>query len=125
MATDRARPDDPAPYYQAHVFCCTNARPSGHPRGSCARKNSVQLRDYMKSKVKELGLPDIRVNASGCLDRCELGCAMVIYPEGVWYTYASETDIDEIIEAHLKHGRRVERLILRVEQKELSADQTQ
>jgi (2Fe-2S) ferredoxin len=77
----------------------------------------------MKSKVKELGLPNIRINASGCLDRCELGCAMVIYPEGVWYTYASEADIDEIIEAHLKQGRRVERLILKARQKELRTNQ--
>ena len=123
MSDDRAQPNDPAPFYQAHVFCCTNVRPEKHPRGSCARKNSVQLRDYMKGKVKELGLPGIRVNAAGCLDRCELGCTMVIYPEGVWYTYNSEADVDEIIESHLKQGRRVERLILATDQKELRSDQ--
>ena len=123
MADDRALPSDLAPYYQAHVFCCTNVRPEAHPRGSCARKNSVALRDYMKGKVKELGLSSIRVNASGCLDRCELGCTMVIYPEGVWYTYASEADIDEIISTHLQQGRRVERLLLSTDPKELNADQ--
>ncbi len=123
MSDDRAKPNDPAPFYQAHVFCCTNVRPEKHPRGSCARKNSVQLRDYMKGKVKELGLPGIRVNAAGCLDRCELGCTMVIYPEGVWYSYNSEADVDEIIESHLKQGRRVERLILATDQKELRSDQ--
>ena len=78
----------------------------------------------MKSKVKSLGLPDIRVNAAGCLDRCELGCTMVIYPEGVWYTYASEDDIDEIIGTHLQRGQRVERLLLTPDQKNLTADQT-
>ena len=124
MSTERARPDDPAPYYQAHVFCCTNVRPAAHPRGSCSRKNSVQLRDYMKAKVKDLGLPGIRVNASGCLDRCELGCTMVIYPEGVWYTYRSEADIDEIIETHLKQGGRVKRLMLETDQKEPRPDQS-
>ena len=123
MSSDRAQPGDPAPYYQAHVFCCTNVRPEKHPRGSCARQNSVQLRDYMKAKVKELGLPGIRVNASGCLDRCELGCTMVIYPEGIWYTYKSEADVDEIIESHLKQGNRVERLMLATEQKELRPEQ--
>lgn len=123
MSDDRALPDDPAPFYQAHVFCCTNVRPEKHPRGSCARKNSVQLRDYMKSKVKELGLPGIRVNAAGCLERCELGCTMVIYPEGVWYTYNSEADVDEIIDSHLKQGRRVDRLMLTTDQKELRPDQ--
>ena len=119
MSDDSERLDDPALYYQAHVFCCTNVRPEKHPRGSCARKNSVQLRDYMKKQVKDSGLSGIRVNASGCLDRCELGCTMVIYPEGIWYTYSSEADIDEIIETHLRHGHRVKRLILETDQKNL------
>lgn len=122
MSNDSERPDGPALYYRAHVFCCTNVRPEKHPRGSCARKNSVQLRDYMKKKVKSLGLSGIRINAAGCLDRCELGCTMVIYPEGVWYTYSSETDIDEIIESHLRQGHRVERLILATNQKTLLPD---
>ena len=102
-------------YYKLHVFCCTNMRPKSHPRGSCARKNSVQLRQYMKQKVKELDLGKVRVNASGCLDRCELGPTMVIYPGGVWYRYESEADINEILECHLKSGDIVERLLLKPE----------
>jgi (2Fe-2S) ferredoxin len=66
----------------------------------------------MKAKVKALGLERVRVNASGCLDRCELGPTMVIYPEGVWYRYESRADVDEIVETHLIHGGRVERLLL-------------
>ncbi len=108
---------DPAPYYRAHVFCCTNRRPAGHPRGCCAEKNSEALRDYMKNKARALGLKDVRVNSAGCLDRCELGPTMVIYPEGVWYAYNSETDIDEILETHVKDGGRVERLMLQTNDK--------
>ena len=70
------------------------------------------------------GDPTVRINASGCLDRCELGCTMMIYPEGVWYHYDSRADIDEIIELHLKQGKRVERLILTTEQEELRAEQS-
>ncbi len=77
----------------------------------------------MKAKIKALGLPDIRVNASGCLDRCELGCTMVIYPEGVWYTYANENDIDEIIDSHIQRGQRVDRLLLAPDQKDLTESQ--
>jgi (2Fe-2S) ferredoxin len=114
---------DPKPYYRAHVFCCTNERPAGHPRGCCKAKGSEKLRNYMKARAKELGLSDVRINASGCLDRCELGATMVIYPEGVWYTYSSMADVDEILQRHVIEGGRVPRLMLQPEQKELRAEQ--
>ncbi len=58
----------------------------------------------------------IRINRSGCLDRCELGPAMVIYPEGVWYSYSTQTDVDEILDRHIVKGERVCRLLLKPEQ---------
>ncbi|MBW7851765.1 MAG: (2Fe-2S) ferredoxin domain-containing protein [Rhodospirillales bacterium] len=109
------RPEDPPPYYRAHVFCCTNQRPAGHPRGSCAAKGSEGLRDYMKARAKEFGLGDVRINSAGCLDRCELGPTMVIYPEGVWYACRTREDVDEILRTHLIEGGRVGRLMLRPE----------
>ncbi|MDJ0943391.1 MAG: (2Fe-2S) ferredoxin domain-containing protein [Kiloniellales bacterium] len=103
---------DPAPYYRAHVFCCTNERPEGHPRGCCKDKNAEALRNYMKARAKAMGLEGVRVNIAGCLDRCELGPTMVIYPEGVWYHYRSNEDIDEILQTHVIEGGRVTRLQL-------------
>ncbi len=114
---------DPEPYYRALVLCCTNERPAGHPRGCCKAKGAEKLRNYMKARAKELGLSDVRVNMAGCLDRCELGPTMVIYPEGVWYTYASMADVDEILQRHVNEGGRVERLVLETEQKELRPGQ--
>lgn len=111
-ASVRTRADDPAPYFEAHVFCCTNERPESHPRGSCSRRGSVALRDYMKARAKELGLTTVRINSAGCLDRCELGCTLVVYPEGIWYTYATREDVDAILQAHLVDGGRVTRLML-------------
>jgi len=112
------------PYFEAHVFACTNRRPDGHKRGSCAEKGSEKLREYMKARSKELGLePRIRINSAGCLDRCELGPVIVIYPEGVWYTVHSPADIDEIMQTHLVEGRRVERLMLHPDQRELRPEQ--
>jgi (2Fe-2S) ferredoxin len=108
---------DPALFYRRHVFCCTNERPSGHSRGCCKLKDAEKLRNYLKARAKEVGLDDVRINAAGCLDRCELGPTMVIYPEGVWYTYRSQADLDEILETHLRRGGRVERLMLMPEQK--------
>jgi (2Fe-2S) ferredoxin len=103
---------DPPLFYRAHVFCCTNERPEGHPRGCCKHKGSERLRDYMKARAKELGLKDVRINTSGCLDRCELGPSMVIYPEGVWYTVRTREDVEEILQTHLIGGGRVARLMM-------------
>jgi (2Fe-2S) ferredoxin len=52
----------------------------------------------------------VRINKAGCLDRCDEGPVMVIYPEAVWYTYVDEHDIDEIVDSHLIQGKVVERL---------------
>ncbi|MFO1081400.1 MAG: (2Fe-2S) ferredoxin domain-containing protein [Reyranellaceae bacterium] len=121
--SNREKPGDPAPYYEAHVFCCTNRRVAGHPRGCCAEKGAEGLRDYMKARAKELGLKNVRINNAGCLDRCELGPTLVIYPEGVWYTCASRDDIDEVLQTHLVDGGRVARLMLKTADK-LPSDRT-
>ena len=111
-------PSDPKPFYRAHIFVCTNERPENHPRGSCARKGAEKLRNYMKSRAKELGMgleDGVRVNNAGCLERCELGPTIVIYPDGVWYRAETFEDIDEILEVHVKLGGRVARLMLKPE----------
>lgn len=70
------------------------------------------MRDYMKARGKEFGLAGVRVNMAGCLDRCEFGPAMVIYPEGIWYKIETKSDIDEVLETHLRQKGRVTRLML-------------
>jgi (2Fe-2S) ferredoxin len=110
--TDRTLPEDAPPFYDAHLFVCCNRRPDGHKRGSCAAKGSEKLRDYMKARAKEMGLPKVRVNLAGCLDRCELGPCLVIYPEGVWYKIASTSDVDAILERHVRDGGRARDLLL-------------
>jgi len=112
MTGARMAEADPAPYFQAHIFVCCNRRPDGHKRGSCAASGSEALRDYMKSRAKELGLKGVRVNQAGCLDRCEFGPTLVIYPEGIWYQVRSREDVDEVLTAHLVEGGRARRLML-------------
>ena len=100
-------------FYKRHIFFCCNDRGSGADRPSCAQCGGQEMRDYAKAKVKKLGLSGegkIRVNQAACLDRCEEGPACVIYPEGTWYTFIDETDVDEIIESHLVQGKEVKRL---------------
>jgi (2Fe-2S) ferredoxin len=98
-------------YYTHHVFFCCNQREAGAQ--CCNNYGAQEMREYAKKKVKALGLSGpghVRINQSGCLDRCELGPVMVVYPEEVWYTYVDREDIDEIIREHLQNGRVVERL---------------
>ena len=98
-------------YYSRHVFFCCNQRDG--ERVCCNDKGASGMRDYAKKRVKELGLSGegkVRINQAGCLDRCEEGPVIVVYPEAVWYTYVDRADIDEIIEEHVNHGRVVERL---------------
>ena len=102
-------------FYKHHVFFCCNQREAGHPRGCCNDKGATRLRDYAKGQIKKLGLAGegkVRINQAGCLDRCELGPCIVVYPEGVWYRYLDEEDIDEIIDRHLQKGEIVDRLKL-------------
>lgn len=99
------------PYYRYHVFFCTNQRDDGS--ACCADHRSQDMRDYAKARIKELGLSgrgNVRVNSAGCLDRCEEGPVIVVYPEGTWYTYVDREDVDEIIDQHLVRGRIVDRL---------------
>ena len=98
-------------FYKHHVFFCLNQRDP--PRECCAARGSEAMKDYAKKKVKELDLSGpgkVRINVAGCLDRCEEGPVIVVYPEEVWYTYVDKQDIDEIIDEHLVKGRVVERL---------------
>jgi len=98
-------------YYRYHVFFCTNLREVGS--ACCQRHDALAMRDYAKQRSKDLGIAGpggTRINTAGCLDRCEDGPVMVVYPEGVWYTYVDQEDVDEIIEEHLLCGRVVERL---------------
>tara|TARA_B100000686_G_C16643067_1_gene891245 strand:- start:4 stop:348 length:345 start_codon:yes stop_codon:yes gene_type:complete len=103
----------PSPlFYKQHVFFCTNERPDGHPRGCCKAKGSEKLRNYMKARAKDMGLVNVRINSAGCLDRCELGPTMVIYPEGIWYRCKSMKDVDRILDEHLKNGNEIPELML-------------
>lgn len=100
------------PYYEHHVFFCTNQR-DDESRPCCAKRGAQAAQEHAKRRIKDMNLSGhghIRINKAGCLDRCEEGPVLVIYPQGTWYTYFDNDDIDEIIDAHLVGGKIVERL---------------
>ena len=94
-----------------HVFICTNDRKKDDARGSCTACGSADVVEAFKSELSKRGLKGkIRANKAGCLDACELGASVVVYPEGVWYGRVKASDVNEIIEKHLIGGQPVERL---------------
>lgn len=99
------------PVFDRHVFVCHNVRPEGAPRPSCTRDGKSDLHAALQQLTKEAGLSGkVRINKSGCLDQCEHGPTVVVYPEAVWYGGVRPEDAAEIVQEHLIAGRPVERL---------------
>lgn len=100
-------------HYNRHVFVCTNQKPAGKP--CCANTGGEEFFDYLKTRLLELdmfGPGKIRVSKSGCLGRCASGPCIVVYPEGLWFRYESEADIDTIIETCLVNNQIAENLLI-------------
>jgi (2Fe-2S) ferredoxin len=101
------------PSFQRHVFVCINERGADNPKGCCKAKGGVEVRDRLKSELKARGISKlVRANNSGCLDQCEHGVTVVVYPEQVWYGGVTVDDIAEIVERHIVGGEIVTRLLL-------------
>jgi len=98
-------------YYKHHVFFCCNQRAEGE--SCCNALGATEAQTYAKDRIAQLklkGKGHIRINKAGCMDRCDEGPVLVVYPDAVWYQYIDTDDIEEIIQEHLVHGRIVERL---------------
>jgi (2Fe-2S) ferredoxin len=99
--------------YEKHLFICTNQRPPDAARKSCGEAHGMEIVDAFKKKLKARDMHiKIRAQKAGCLDICNYGQTLVVYPEGVFYVGVELGDVDEIIEEHLVHNRPVIRLVL-------------
>ena len=100
------------PKFEKHIFICGNQRPPGAPRPCCDPAGQAELQKSFKEKLAARGLKGrVRANQSGCLDQCEHGPNLVVYPDAVWYSRVTLADVDEIIESHIVGGKPVERLV--------------
>ena len=101
------------PKFEKHIFICGNQRPPDAPRRCCDPTGQAELQKSFKEKLAALGLKGkVRANQAGCLDQCEHGPNLVVYPEAVWYSHVTLADVDEIIESHIVGGKPVERLVM-------------
>lgn len=99
------------PKFECHLFVCCNKREPGSQRGCCNPDGSDALRNALKAELKRRGLgPLVRANAAGCLDQCELGPTVVIYPQAIWYGGVTLADVPRIVEETVIGGRVVEDL---------------
>jgi len=96
-----------------HVFVCGNQRSPDHRRGCCDCEGKDELRNELKTAAKKAGLkPNVRINKAGCLDQCEHGPVMVIYPQGIWYGGVSVDDVPRIVEETLVKGEVIKELVI-------------
>jgi len=101
------------PKFTCHLFVCCNRREPGHTRGCCDPEGSETLRNLFKAELKRRGLgPLVRANAAGCLDQCELGPTVVIYPQAIWYGGVRPEDVPRIVEETVVGGRVLEDLLI-------------
>lgn len=101
------------PQRKRYLFVCTNQRPVGSPKGSCATRGSEALYAALKAEVASRGLAktEVRVCSSSCTDVCWAGPVVAISPDGTFYGRVRVSDVDEIVSA-LEKGGTVDRLLL-------------
>lgn len=99
------------PLFTSHIFICCNTRQPGHRRGCCNPDSSDALRNCFKAELKRRNLGAlVRANVAGCLDQCELGPTVVIYPQQIWYGGVRCEDVPRIVEETIIGGRVIEDL---------------
>jgi (2Fe-2S) ferredoxin len=102
------------PRFEKHIFICENRREEDNPRGCCFLKGSADLKPIFQKRLKELGVSHkIRANSSGCLDACEFGPVIVVYPEQIWYGGVGKDDVEDIIQSHILNNTPVDRLMIK------------
>lgn len=80
--------------YKKLLLVCTNCKDEGK---CCAGGGSEPIRDALKAKVKESGLP-VRVSKTGCMGMCPTGPTVVIMPDDLWFGGVTMADVDRIVD---------------------------
>ncbi len=94
-----------------HIFVCGSFRVAGEAKGVCHRKDSNGLIQYLQTEISDRGMDDVLVSSTGCLNLCEKGPLLVVYPEAHWYGEVNEEKIDEILDA-LEEGQPAEGMLV-------------
>ncbi len=99
------------PRPEKHVFVCTQNRPQGHPRGSCASSGCAEVMNEFINEIQAQNLFEkIALTNTGCMGPCMMGPSVLVYPEAVMYGKVTKEDVKTIIQQHLLAGKPVEEL---------------
>ncbi len=99
-----------------HVFICTQNRPQGHPRGSCASKGCADIMNEFMNEIQSRNLFEkIGLTNTGCMGPCMVGPSVLVYPEGIMYGNLQTSDVKTIIEQHLLGNEPVKDLMVPTE----------
>ncbi len=84
-----------------NVFVCTNQKVN---KECCAAKGGEELRAKLKEWTKQK--PEwrklIRINSSGCVDRCQEGIAIAVFPQNKWLVDVKLDNIEDV-KNYLQH----------------------
>tara|TARA_B100001750_G_scaffold195666_1_gene167517 strand:+ start:990 stop:1379 length:390 start_codon:yes stop_codon:yes gene_type:complete len=98
--------------YDKHILVCVKERPESNPRGCCLKHGSMDIRKRFVEMINQNGLKGkVRSNKTGCLDVCEVGPNVVIYPDNIWYTGVTVNDVEEIFNKSILNDEIVDRLV--------------
>ncbi|MCF7966546.1 (2Fe-2S) ferredoxin domain-containing protein [Methylobacter sp. Wu8] len=104
------------PRPEKHVFVCTQNRPQGHPRGSCASSGCADIMDAFMNEIQARNLFEkIALTNTGCMGPCMMGPSVLVYPDAVMYGRLKKDDVKTIIEQHLLGGEPVAELMVPAE----------
>ena len=94
-----------------HIFVCSSSRMTGQMKGGCIQQESASIINLFIEEVQERGLDgDVMVTNTGCLQICDKGPIVIVYPDNVWYGKVSPDDVEEIMDSHIEGGEVVKRL---------------
>src|SRR5262249_16502466 len=100
--------------FDKHIFICANQKAEGKP--CCGEERGMELVRRFREVLNAKGLKGkVRAQKSGCLDACDFGPALVVYPDGTYYKQVTLNDVERIIEQHVIGGKPVEELVLHFE----------
>jgi (2Fe-2S) ferredoxin len=85
---------------------------SKSPKACLAVRRGVPARSWtLRREINTRGLEDeVQLTTCGSLGLCEHGPNLIVYPEGIWYSGVTPTDVPEIVQSHFQDGTPLGRL---------------
>jgi (2Fe-2S) ferredoxin len=81
------------------ILVCCSFRQGKDPQGKCFKKGSAGLLGLLEEGLSDRNIENVMISSTGCMNVCDAGPVMAIYPEGYWYGNVTEESLEEILDA--------------------------